>query len=198
MTLAPPPATAEAAGAGLPPLLPPPALKLSPEQFAQVCDANPEVDRSPADLGGSAGGLGGFRQLHWLPSARGSVLSPDASAVRLERWQTLMPEQRRSFPPLWPDLVIELASPSVAAGFSEGVEGPRGATALRRKMTTYLANGARLAWLLFPEQQAVEIWRAPADPASSATSERLAPATPLEDGELLPGLRLDLAELWAV
>jgi Uma2 family endonuclease len=65
-------------------------------------------------------------------------------------------------------------------------------------MTTYLANGARLAWLLFPEPQAVEIWRAPADPASSATSERLAPATPLEDGELLPGLRLDLAELWAV
>lgn len=134
----------------------------------------------------------GFR----LPD--GSVLSPDASAVRLERWQTLMPEQRRSFPPLCPDLVIELASPSVAAGFSEGVEGPRGATALRRKMTTYLANGARLAWLLFPEPQAVEIWRAPADPASSATSERLAPATPLEDGELLPGLRLDLAELWAV
>jgi Uma2 family endonuclease len=65
-------------------------------------------------------------------------------------------------------------------------------------MTTYLANGARLGWLLFPEQQAVEIWRAPADPASAATSERLAPANLLEDGERLPGLRLDLAELWAV
>jgi Uma2 family endonuclease len=70
--------------------------------------------------------------------------------------------------------------------------------ALRRKMTAYLANGARLGWLLFPEPPAVEIWRAPADPASAATSERLAPANLLEDGELLPGLRLDLAELWAV
>jgi Uma2 family endonuclease len=43
MTLAPPPATAEAPGAGLPPLLLPPALRLSHEQFALVCDANPEA-----------------------------------------------------------------------------------------------------------------------------------------------------------
>ncbi len=35
-----------------------------------------------------------------------------------------------------------------------------GPTALRRKMDTYLAIGARLGWLLFPEPQAVEIWRA--------------------------------------
>jgi Uma2 family endonuclease len=65
-------------------------------------------------------------------------------------------------------------------------------------MGTYMANGARLGWLLFPEQQAVEIWRPPADPASAATPERLEPATLLEDGALLPGLRLDLAELWMV
>jgi len=27
-------------------------------------------------------------------------------------------------------------------------------------MAAYIANGARLGWLLFPEQQAVEIWQA--------------------------------------
>ena len=70
----------------------------------------------------------GFR----LPN--GSVLSPDASLVRQERWQGLSPEQRRGFAPLCPDLVVELASPSEAAGFSEGVEGPRSLNALRRKM----------------------------------------------------------------
>ena len=47
---------------------------------------------------------GGFR----LPD--GSVLSPDASLVREERWQALTREQRRGFPPLCPDLVVELAS----------------------------------------------------------------------------------------
>ena len=56
------------------------------------------------------------------------MLSPDASVFREKRWQAPTPEQRRSFPPLCPDLVIELASPSD--------EGPRGATALRRKMAT--------------------------------------------------------------
>ncbi|MFM1899535.1 MAG: hypothetical protein RLZZ216_111, partial [Cyanobacteriota bacterium] len=54
----------------------------------------------------------------------------------------------------------------------------------------------QLGWLLFPEQQAVEIWRPPADPTSVATPERLEPATLLEEGALLPGLRLTLAELW--
>ena len=217
MTLAPPPATFEAPGAGLPPLLLPPDLRLSPEQFARVCEANPEaVLELAADgqliamtpTGGDTSARnsllitrlqiwalaqgdwkvfdssGGFRL------ADGSVLSPDAAVVWLERWQALSPEQRRGFPPLCPDLVIELVSASD--------EGPRGEAALRRKMATYLANGARLGWLLFPEHKAVEIWRAPADPGSAASPERLEPATLLEDRELLPGLRLDLAELWAV
>jgi Uma2 family endonuclease len=65
-------------------------------------------------------------------------------------------------------------------------------------MAAYLANGAQLGWLLFPEQQAVEIWRAPADPGSAATPERVEPAVLLQGGELLPGLRLELEELWAV
>ena len=92
--------------------------------------------------------------------ADGSVLSPDAAVVRLERWQALTPEQCRGFPPLSPDLVVELVSPSVAAGFSEGVEGPRGSDPLRRKMAAYLPNDLQLGWLLFPEQRAVEIWEA--------------------------------------
>ena len=224
MTLAPPaPAAPQAPATGLEPLVLPPGLQLTPEQFALVCEANPEavleltatgqvIAMTPT--GGETsrrntrllfrlqawaerrGGWevfdssGGFR----LPD--GCVLSPDAGVVRLERWQALTPEQRRGFPPLCPDLVVELVSPSVAAGFSEGVEGPRGSEALRRKMAAYLANGAQLGWLLFPEQRAVEIWQAGADPVAPVVMQRIEAAVVLEGGEWLPGLRLELAEIW--
>ena len=42
----------------------------------------------------------------------GSVVSPDASLVRLDRWEALSAEERRRFAPLCPDLVVEMASPS--------------------------------------------------------------------------------------
>jgi Uma2 family endonuclease len=118
--------------------------------------------------------------------ADGSVLSPDLSLLRRERWQTLSPQQRRSFPPLCPDLVIELASPSD--------EGPRGITALRRKMEQYQANGARLGWLLLPLERAVEIWRG----GQQGMAERLDNASRVDGSELAEGLELDLEEIWAV
>jgi Uma2 family endonuclease len=186
-------------------------LRLSPEQFELVCEANPDavlelsadghlITMTPTGsetsarnstlvvllgLALRASGLpfklfdssGGFR----LPD--GSVLSPDASLVHLERWQALTPEQQRNFAPLCPDLVVELASPSD--------EGPRGVTALRQKMELYRRNGAQLGWLLLPAEQAVEIWR-----AGEAPPLRLTPATTLNEGELFPGLQIDLTEIW--
>lgn len=109
--------------------------------------------------------------------------SPDASLVRLDRWQALSPEERHGFAPLCPDLVVELASPSD--------EGPRGLSALRRKMAGYQANGARLGWLLIPHEQAVEVWPASGDP------RRLERIDVLEAGPEFPALQLVLAEIWA-
>jgi Uma2 family endonuclease len=80
--------------------------------------------------------------------------------------------------------VVELASP--------GDEGPRGLTALRRKMERYQANGAQLGWLLIPEEQAVEVWQA------SGTSQRIEAATQLNAGELFPGLVIELQDIWQV
>jgi Uma2 family endonuclease len=121
----------------------------------------------------------GFR----LPD--GSVLSPDVSLVRQERWDALTAEERRGFAPLCPDLVVELASPSD--------EGPRGLSALREKLSRYQANGAQLGWLLIPEQRAVEVW-----PASGGASQRLDDATSLDAGPSFPGLQIDLEEIWRV
>ena len=187
-------------------------LRLSPEQFERVCQANPEaVLELAADgqliattpTGSEAGARNqALGALIWLAVRRtglalevfdrstgfrlpdGSVLSPDVSVVRQERWTALTAEQRRGFAPLCPDLVVELASPSD--------EGPRGLTALRQKMERYRANGAQLGWLLIPEEQAAEIWN-----AAEAAPQRLAPARVLDAAPLFPGLQIELAEVWA-
>jgi Uma2 family endonuclease len=189
-------------------------LRLTPEQFERVCQVNPEAVLELTAEGllivmTPTGGETGSRNSRLLiqlgmaltrgqPSLRifdsstgfrlpdGSVLSPDASLVQQERWQGLSPEQRRGFAPLCPDLVVELASPRD--------EGPRGLTALRRKMAAYQANGAQLGWLLIPEEQALEIWPA----GGTDDPQRVEAATGLDAGPLFPGLRINLEEIWAV
>jgi len=207
MTIAPPAPRADA----LAPLQLPSDLCLSPEQFAAVCAANPdavlELDAAGnlihmTPTGGETGArnsrllmrflawadqLGGWQVFDSSTGFRlpdGAVLSPDASLVRLERWQVLTPQQRRSFPPLCPDVVVELASPSD--------QGPRAVAALRQKMAAYQANGAQLGWLLIPEERSVEVWLVAGEPY------RIEAATQLDGGQLLPGLRIELQDIWQV
>ncbi len=215
MTLAP--AAPQAPATGLEPLVLPPGLKLSPEQFALVCEANPEAVLELTATGQviamtPTGGETGARNYNLglalglaarqcsLPVqlfdsstgfrlADGSVLSPDLALVKLDRWQALTPEQRRTFPPLCPDLVIELASASDS--------GPRGVEALRRKMALYQTNGAQLGWLLFPVQRAVEIWPARPEAGVATAPQRLENAMRVDGDAVLPGLVLELEEIWA-
>jgi len=191
------------------------SLRLTPEQFAELCQANPDaVLELAADgslicmtpTGGDAGArnaelsfqiqawtrvTGGWRAFDSSTGFRlpdNSVLSPDASLVALDRWQALSDAELSGFAPLCPDLVVELASPSD--------EGPRGLTALRQRMATYQRNGARLGWLLIPAERAVEIWEPLAD--SPAQPWRLEAATSLDADPHIPGLAVELEEIWAV
>ncbi len=193
----------------------PPDLRFTPEQFALLCAENREAVLELAADGslivmtptGSETGARNsrleMRLLLWADCQGGwkvfgsstgfrlpddSVLSPDASLVRLDRWQALSPEQRRGFAPLCPDLVVELASPN---GASPSDEGPRALAALRSKMANYQANGARLGWLLIPHQQAVEAWPASGDP------QRFEGLTVLQAGPEFQALQLQLDEIWA-
>jgi Uma2 family endonuclease len=114
----------------------------------------------------------------------GSVRSPDASLVQLERWQALSEAERDGFPPLCPELVVELASPS---------DQPE---TLRLKMASYISNGAQLGWLLLPRQRTVELWSA--DPSTQeARLSAMTDASQLEAAAEFPGLVIDLEEIWA-
>ncbi len=76
----------------------------------------------------------------------GADRSPDAAWIQRERWEALTPEQRRKFPPIPPDFVIELRSATDDLQM------------LRQKMQEYLDAGVKLGWLINPQQQQVEIY----------------------------------------
>jgi Uma2 family endonuclease len=108
---------------------------LSDEQFYQLCITNPDlnIERSAkgilifmSPVGGDSGNremnLGGELYVWNKRTGLGKVFSsstifklpgggdrsPDAAWVELSRWQALTSEQRRKFPPIAPDFVIEL------------------------------------------------------------------------------------------
>jgi Uma2 family endonuclease len=189
----------------------PRTLSLTPSQFAEVCAANPEAVLELDALGhlvemtptGSASGARNqtLGALLWLAIEQsrlplklfdsstgfllpdGSVRSPDASVVRLERWQALSEAEREGFAPLCPDLVIELASPSDEA------------QALRKKMAAYMANGALLGWLLLPQSRTVEIWQR-GDAETTNSPLILNNPSRLEAGLEFPGLVIDPRRIW--
>jgi Uma2 family endonuclease len=149
-------------------------IELTDEQFFQLCQANKDlrfertatgdlIIMSPA--GGETGNRNGrlTQQLfNWsdtdntgiafdsstgfkLPN--GADRSPDASWVKLERWNALTPQQQTRFLPLCPDFVVEILSPSDSLKVTQ------------KKMKEYKDNGASLGWLINRKIRQVEIYR---------------------------------------
>jgi Uma2 family endonuclease len=178
-----------------------PVVHLSPEQFTSICHANPEAKleltaRGELVIVSPAGGESGIRNF-WLTTQFGiwvkkdatgvgfdsstmfclpnnAFRSPDAAWIQLSRWNTLTDEQKRSFPPISPDFVIELRSPSDSL------------KELRAKMQEYMDNGVRLGWLIDPINKQVEIYRLDRSP------ETLTNPTQLTGEDVLPGFILSL------
>lgn len=120
------------------------------------------------ELGIAFDSNGGFK----LPN--GADRAPDASWVKIERWNALTPEQRQKFLPLCPDFVVELRSPTDSL------------KATREKMQEYIDNGARLGWLIDQKNKRVEIY------SQGQDVEILQSPTTLLGEDVLPGFVLDL------
>lgn len=104
----------------------------------------------------------------------GADRSPDASWIKIERWNALTPEQQGKFAPICPDFVVELLSASDSLPTA------------RKKMQEYIDNGAKLGWLLNRKNQQVEIYR-PGQPV-----EILQSPMSLSGEDILPGFSLEL------
>jgi Uma2 family endonuclease len=147
---------------------------LTHEQFYKLCMANTDVaiERSAAGeliIVSSTGSLSGRREADyitdlglWNPqTGLGKVFSSstifslpdggdrslDAAWVKLERSESLSPDQQEKFPPLCPDFVIELRSRTDRL------------KPLQQKMQEYLNSGLQLGWLINPQDCQVEIYR---------------------------------------
>lgn len=125
------------------------------------------------NLGKGFDSNGGFT----LPN--GAVRAPDAAWIKLERWEALSQQQRRKFLPLCPDFVVELLSPTDSL--------PQ----VQAKMQEYIANGARLGWLIDTDTRRVEIYRPNRD------VEILENPLALSGEDVLPGFVLDLSAIFS-
>ena len=108
----------------------------------------------------------------------GAVRAPDASWIKLDRWNQLTEEQQERFAPIVPDFVVELCSPS-----DSRIE--TGA-----KMAEYIDQGASLGWLIDPKSKEAEIYR------RGRSVETLLMPVSLSGEDVLPGFILELAPIF--
>ncbi len=77
----------------------------------------------------------------------GSMRSPDAAWCKAARWDAMSDTDKDGFSPICPEFIIELRSQADRLA------------ALQAKMQMWIANGAELAWLIDPLEQAVTVYR---------------------------------------
>ncbi len=108
----------------------------------------------------------------------GSIRSPDAAWIEAARWDVLSEAEKNRFSPLCPDFIVELRSPSDDM------------TALEVKMEQWITNGAKLAWLIDPVEQAVSLYR------SCESPETHLQPTSVRGNDPIAGFELIMARIW--
>jgi Uma2 family endonuclease len=182
-----------------------PVLELTDEQFFQLCQANRDLrfERTATGeliimppTGGETGNRNaGLTAQVWIWNEQnklgiafdsstgfklpnGADRSPDASWIKLERWDALTEEEKQKFPPICPDFVIELLSPSDSLKVAQ------------EKMREYIDNGVRLGWLINRKSRQVEIYR------QGQEVEVLESPVTLSGEDVLNGFVLNLGLVW--
>lgn len=104
-----------------------------------------------------------------------TIRVPDVSFISKER---LPEEDMEGFVPFAPDLAVEIVSPTDRA---EEVYG---------KVREYLEAGTRTVWIFWPRYRSITAYVPGEDPRELAEDDEL------DGGEVLPGFRMRVAELF--
>ncbi|PPJ61849.1 Uma2 family endonuclease [Cuspidothrix issatschenkoi] len=180
-------------------------IEMTDEQFFELCQNNRELrfERNAngeliimPPTGGETGNRNGRitqQLMNWTDAdgtgiafdsstcfklPNGADRSPDASWIKLERWDTLTDEEKQKFPPICPDFVIELLSPSDSLKTAQ------------EKMREYMDNGVRLGILINRKSRQVEIYR-----QGKEVEVLDSPAT-VSGEDVLKGFVLNLGMIW--
>jgi len=128
------------------------------------------------------------RRLGAVTSADGIFTFPDAETGLLPNVGYYVAARRalivdRTQPiPFAPDLAVEVVSAA------------QGRDDLAAKARRYLAGGTRLVWIVWPEGQRVDVWRAGRAMGPVAT---LGQGDTLDGGDVVPGFALPVASVFA-
>lgn len=149
-------------------------MPLTDDQLFELCSSNGELviernSKGELIIMSPAGGLTGHRNLrlasavfNWNEEtlagyafdsstgfllADGSILSPDVAWIEKTRWEALPIEKQEKFPPLCPDFVIELRSPTDEWKYATS------------KMISWISNGCQLAWFIDPQNKTTTVYR---------------------------------------
>ena len=106
-----------------------------------------------------------------------SMRVPDVAWIRIDRWNALGDDEKKSFPHMAPDFVIELQSETDSL------------RVLQRKMIKWIENGVRLAWLVCPESQTTYVYE-PGKPPLAVHFEET-----LSGGEVLLNFSTRLSDI---
>lgn len=120
---------------------------IMPPAFSDTGNRNVQITQQLANWAEKDGTGETFDSSTGFTLPNKAIRSPDASWIKLERWNTLTEEQKASFAAICPDFVIELRSKSDSL------------SRLQDKMQEYIDNGASLGWLIDRNCRKVYIYR---------------------------------------
>ncbi len=127
------------------------------------------------DLGYVTSAEGGFI----LSESPYTVLAPDIGFVFKNRMPHPIPQK---FFPFAPDFAVEIVSPSDSL------------KAVREKVNAYVDAGTQMIWVIYPDDQSADVYT-PAE-GESANLKFIESGGVLEGGDVLPGLRVSLREVF--